>query len=188
MSPPGLFHHMQGYSGSLEVNKLINQNYLAAWFHVYEKVVASEPSVVAHTLLFSQVLKEPGLESSHHMEGLVAFVVTEVLTEASRLQTASVEVSGAQAYTNKQVVDEFSRKLVECITDNPRIRYLLYILIVINCLGSPRMVQYLFTLSLSHHRMVNYIPIVVHSKCNSYGNDLQSTIFHFKRLVGRLYS
>ena len=59
------------------------------------------------------------MESSHR-EGLVAFVVTEVLTEASRLQTASVEVSGAQAYTNQQVMDEFSRKLVECITDKPK--------------------------------------------------------------------
>ena len=59
------------------------------------------------------------MESSHR-EGLIAFVVTEVLTEASRLQTASVEVSGAQAYTNQQVMDEFSRKLVECITDKPK--------------------------------------------------------------------
>ena len=37
-------------------------------------------------LIFSQVLKEACLESGHR-EGLVAFVVTEVLTEASRLQT-----------------------------------------------------------------------------------------------------
>ena len=75
---------------------------------------------LSHThLIFSQVLKEAGLESNHR-EGLVAFVVTEVLTEASRLQTASVEVSGAQAYTNQQVMDEFSRKLVECITDKPK--------------------------------------------------------------------
>ena len=114
------------------------------------------------------------MESSRR-EGLIAFVVTEVLTEASRLQTASVEVSGAQAYTNQQVMDEFSRKLVECIT---RIRYLLYILIVVNCSGSSRTVQDLFTLSLSHHRMVKYIPIVVHSKSNSYGNDLQNNNLH----------
>ena len=56
------------------------------------------------------------MESSHR-EGLVAFVVTEVLTEASRLQTASVEVSGAH---NQQVMNEISIKLVECITDKPK--------------------------------------------------------------------
>ena len=44
----------------------------------------------------------------------------EVLIEASRLQTASIEVSGAQAYTNQQVMGEFSRKLMECITDKPK--------------------------------------------------------------------
>ena len=66
------------------------------------------------------IFKEAGLERSHR-EGLVAFVVTEVLTEASRLQTAS-KVSGAQAYTNQQVWMNLARKLVE----------LLYILIVVN--------------------------------------------------------
>ena len=49
---PGLF---QSYAMllwfTLEINKQINQNNLAAWLIVYEKVVASEPSVVAHTLL-----------------------------------------------------------------------------------------------------------------------------------------
>ena len=93
------------------------------------------------------------MESSHR-EGLVAFVVTEVLTEASRLQTASVEVSGAQAYTNQQVMDEFSRKLVECITDKPKDQVLI---IHTDSCQSSKTVQDLFTLSLSHHRMVNLI-------------------------------
>ena len=40
------------YAMLLFTLEVINQNNQGAWFYVYEKVGASEPSMVAHTLYF----------------------------------------------------------------------------------------------------------------------------------------
>lgn len=65
------------------------------------------------------------LESAYR-EGLLDFFVREVLTVASQVQTSAacagsiVPDPELQTSTNKQVLNDFGKKLIECISEKPK--------------------------------------------------------------------